>query len=993
MLEDTYNPQSFEEDILKEYLENGLYNSRGTGDKYVISIPPPNVTSVLHMGHGLNNTIQDVLIRYKRMMNFDALWVPGTDHAGIATQNMVEKKLAKLGKTRFEIGRDEFVKEVWKWKEEHGSTIIKQLKRIGSSCDWRYERFTMDEGLSRAVLTSFVSLYKRGLIYRGEYIINWCPRCGTALADDEVEYEEKSSNLWHLRYPLSEDRSKYVVVATTRPETMLGDTAVAVNPNDPRYKDIIGKTVILPLANREIPIIPDEYVDMEFGTGCLKITPAHDPNDFEIGRKYKLPLVDIFNDDATLNQNVPPKYQGLDRFEARKMIVKDLEELGLLEKIEPYKHSVGHCYRCNTVIEPKVSKQWFVRMKPLAEPAIKAAENGEIRFYPERWKKVYLNWLYNVKDWCISRQIWWGHRIPVWYSEEGNINIFEYDDFKDKGEYPIIFYILFDLWVSSRIGETFTPEEVFEVLKSPSIVDANKEHKRSTKEVYLEIHKEHLKDSKGIDILDDAKKLKEYFDMNLEDGKGRGFLRKVEDKYTIAVRDKITGSPNLKRDPDVLDTWFSSWLWPFSTLGWPNKTEELKRYYPTDVLVTGADILFFWVARMIMAGYSFLGEKPFTDIYLHGAVLDEKGRKMSKSLGNGIDPLDVVKEYGADSLRYTSVFLAPTGQNLRLSMEKFKIGSKFANKIWNASKFILSNYENLKNQIKKLYTLDELINADIDIVDRWIISLYNTTVKKVHKAFEEYRLSDVASILHEFFWDNFCDWYIEISKVKLSTERRDITISTLLGILTGFLKLLHPIMPFITERIYKEIPSLYKDNEYLIISSYPTPNEKLENKQAEETFEILKEIVYNIRQVRGILNIKPSEEVDIRVNINLDEYENTVRNILSDEVFIDIIRRLSKTRQILEVGKITKNFGEAGAVGRYVSVLIPVSGLIDTQKEKQRIIKEIERLKGILKGIQSKLSNKDFLEKAPFEIVEEEKDKEKQFSKMIVEMEEIIEKI
>lgn len=993
MLEDTYNPQSFEEDILKEYLEKNLYNSRGTGNKYVISIPPPNITSVLHMGHGLNNTIQDVLIRYKRMMNFDALWIPGTDHAGIATQNMVEKKLAKLGKTRFEIGRDEFVKEVWKWKEEHGSTIIKQLKRIGSSCDWRYERFTMDEGLSRAVLTSFVFLYKKGLIYRGEYIINWCPRCGTALADDEVEYEEKSSNLWYLRYPLFEDRSKYVVVATTRPETMLGDTAVAVNPNDPRYKDIIGKTVILPLVDREIPIIPDEYVDMEFGTGCLKITPAHDPNDFEIGRKHNLPFINIFNDDATLNQNVPQKYQGLDRFEARKMIVKDLEELGLLEKVEPYKHSVGHCYRCNTIIEPKVSKQWFVRMKPLAEPAIKAAENGEIRFYPERWKKVYLNWLYNVKDWCISRQIWWGHRIPVWYSEEGNINIFEYDDFKDKGEYPIIFYILFDLWVSSRIGETFTPEEVFEVLRSPSIVDANKEHKRSTKEVYLEIHKERIKDSKGIDILDDAKKLKEYFDRNLEDGKGRGFLRKVEDKYTIAVRDKITGSPNLKRDPDVLDTWFSSWLWPFSTLGWPNETEELKRYYPTDVLVTGADILFFWVARMVMAGYAFLGEKPFTDIYLHGAVLDEKGRKMSKSLGNGIDPLDVVKEYGADSLRYTSIFLAPTGQNLRLSMEKFKIGSKFANKIWNASKFILSNYENLKNQIKKLYTLDELINADIDIVDRWIISLYNTTVKKVHKAFEEYRLSDVASILHEFFWDNFCDWYIEISKVKLSTERRDTTISTLLGILTGFLKLLHPIMPFITERIYKEIPSLYKDNEYLIISSYPTPNEKLENKQAEETFEILKEIVYNIRQVRGILNIKPSEEVDIRVNINLDEYENTVRNILSDEVFVDIIRRLSKTRQILEVGKITKNFGEAGAVGRYVSVLIPVSGLIDTQKEKQRITKEIERLKGILKGIQSKLSNKDFLEKAPPEIVEEEKNKEKQFSKMIVEMEEIIEKI
>lgn len=990
MLEDRYEPQKFEEDIINEYLQKGLYNAKGQGEKFSIVIPPPNVTSVLHMGHGLNNTIQDVIVRYKRMCGYDTLWIPGTDHAGIATQNVVEKKLAKQGKTRFDLGREEFIKEVWKWKEEHGSTIIKQLKRIGASCDWRYERFTMDEGLSRAVLFSFISLYKRGLIYRGEYIINWCPRCATALADDEVEHKEKSSNIWYIRYPLA-DGSGFVVVATTRPETMLGDTAVAVNPNDERYKNIIGKKVILPLVNKEIPVISDEYVDMEFGTGCLKITPGHDPNDFEIGKKYNLPIINIFNDDATLNNNVPEKYRGVDRFEARSIIVKDLEELGLLERIEPHKHAVGHCYRCDTVIEPKVSMQWFVKMKPLAEKAIEAAEKDKIRFFPERWKKVYLNWLYNVKDWCISRQIWWGHRIPVWYSEDGNPNIFEYDDFKDKGKYPIVFYILFDLWVSSRINEVFTPQEVVEVLKSDSIVDANKEVKRTTKEVYLEIHKDKISQSDDLSVLDDTKKLRNYFEENIEK-EGKGFLRKVGDRYTIAIKDKKTGSTSLKRDVDVLDTWFSSWLWPFSTLGWPNETEDLKRYYPTDLLVTGADILFFWVARMVMAGYAFLGKKPFTNIYLHGAVLDEKGVKMSKSLGNGIDPLDVVKEYGADSLRYTSVFLAPTGQNLRLSMEKFKIGSRFANKIWNASKFILTNYETIKGEVK-LYSLEELVKMDIDITDRWIISLYNTTVKKIHKMFEEYRLSDVAITLQEFFWDNFCDWYIEISKVKLTTDRKDTTISVLLAILTGFLKLLHPVMPFISERIYKEIPDKYKDKDYLVISSYPVFEASFENQEAENTFEILKETVYYIRQIRGILNIKPSDDVDVKIHINLPEYESKIKGIFSREVFVNIVRKLAKVNNVLEVGYVNKAKGEAGAVGKFVSVVVPVSSLIDSEKEKQRIQKEIAKLEGILKGIVSKLSNPNFLEKAPQEIVEEEKDKQKQFSRMIQEMKDIIEKL
>ena len=523
-------------------------------------------------------------------------------------------------------------------------------------------------------------------------------------------------------------------------------------------------------------------------------------------------------------------------------------------------------------------------------------------------------------------------------------------------------------------------------------MDANKEIKRTTKEVYLEIYKDTVTKDDDLSILDDPEKLKEYLESNIENG-DKGFIRKVQDKYTIAIRDKKTGSTNLKRDDDVLDTWFSSWLWPFSTLGWPNKTKDLEKYYPTDVLVTGADILFFWVARMIMAGYQFIGKKPFTDIYLHGAVLDEKGVKMSKSLGNGIDPLDVVREFGADSLRYTSVFLAPTGQNLRLSMEKFKIGSKFANKIWNASKFIIANYENIKKDIKELYRLEEIVNKNIDTVDRWIISLYNTTVNRVHKAFEEYRLNDVASILHEFFWDNFCDWYIEISKVKLQTDNKNVTISILLKVLTGFLKLLHPIMPFITERIYKEIPKEFKDKEYLIISSYPKFNEKLEDKDAEETFEIIKEIVYNIRQIRGSLNVKPSEEVEVKVNVNLVEYENKIKSILSNGIFLDIIKKLSKTRKILEVGNVSKVKGEAGAVGKYTSVLIPVMGIIDVEKEKQRISKEIEKIKSVLRGIESKLSNPNFLEKAPQEIVEEEKEKQKSFSKMIKEMEELIEKL
>ena len=691
-----YDPSEIEDKIYDRWEKSGLFHAEADSEKnpYTIMIPPPNVTGVLHMGHGLNNTIQDILIRYHKMLGYNTLWMPGTDHAGIATQNVVERKLAKEGKKRHDVGRKAFIDEVWKWKEEHGSTIIKQLKKLGASCDWSRERFTMDDGLSKAVKEVFVSLHEKDLIYKGEYIINWCPRCGTALADEEAEHQDTAGSFTHIRYAFA-DGSGDIEIATTRPETMLGDTAVAVHPDDDRYKDKIGKMLNLPLSDREIPLIADEHADMEFGTGAVKVTPAHDPNDFEIGNRHDLPRINVMKEDGTMNDNAPEKYRGMDRFECRKAVVEDLKAAGAFIKQEPHQHSVGHCYRCDTVVEPYLSKQWFVKMGPLAEPATKAVEEGKITFHTERWKKVYLNWMHNIRDWCISRQIWWGHQIPAWYA------------------------------VSETDGKILNATPFF-------VARTEEEARKSAEEKY------------GKDVV-------------------------------------------LKQDPDVLDTWFSSWLWPFSTLGWPDKSPELAHFYPTSVLSTDMGIIFFWVARMIMAGYFCMGELPFTDVYIHGTVMDDKGRKMSKSLGNGIDPLEVIKEYGADALRYTMIAITPQGQNTLLSMDKFQIGSRFANKMWNASRYILMNLEGTE-----MKAISEL---PLDFEDRWILSRLQKTAELVKENMASYRLNDMATGLAHFFRDDFCDWYIEFSKKRLygeDTDRKGTAISVLGHVLRQSLKLLHP---------------------------------------------------------------------------------------------------------------------------------------------------------------------------------------------------------
>ncbi len=694
-----YIPADIESKWYSFWTKNNYFRAQINPKKapYTIVIPPPNVTGVLHMGHGLNNTLQDILIRYKRMMGFEACWVPGTDHAGIATQTVVEKNILKNeGKHRDEIGREELLKKIWEWKEENGNTIIEQLKKIGSSCDWERTRFTMDAGLSHAVKEVFVRLYKKGLIYQGNYIVNWCPRCTTALADDEVEYRDHQDELYYLRYPIK-DSAEFIIVATTRPETMLGDTGVAVNPKDERFKKYHHKKVMLPLVNREIPIITDKIVDMEFGTGAVKVTPSHDPNDFDMGKRHHLEFVNIMTEKGIMNNKVPAAYQDLDRYQCREKVIEDLEKLNLVEKIEDHPHSVGHCYRCDEVIEPYQSTQWFVKMKPLAKPAIKMVEKKQITFYPQRWEKVYLNWMNNIRDWCISRQIWWGHRIPVWYCEENK---------KPKCKAPIV-------------------------------------------------------------------------------------------SITIPTKCPHCNSNKLRQEEDVLDTWFSSWLWPFSTLGWPDKTKDLKYFYPTDVLVTDPGIIFFWVARMIMAGLEFMKEIPFSDVHIHGVVLDIQGRKMSKSLGNGIDPLEVVKQYGADALRYTMIVITPTGQNLLLSMDKFAIGKHFANKIFNASRYVLMNYQN--ETIEK-----DITKLNLNFADQWILSKLNSTINNIHTHIKNYRFQDYALSFNEFFWHEYCDWYLEITKPDLYKSDPSIkakTLSVLLHVLLNSMKIFHPIMPFITEEI------------------------------------------------------------------------------------------------------------------------------------------------------------------------------------------------
>jgi valyl-tRNA synthetase len=837
-----YDPANIETKWYKFWLEKGYFTPKTDGPKYSIVIPPPNITGKIHMGHALNITLQDILVRFKRMNGFKTLWVPGEDHAGIATQTAVEKAIEKEGKKREELGREKFLEIVWDWANTYRNTIKNQIMAIGASVDWTRERFTLDEGLSKAVKKVFVSLYKKGLIYKGKYIVNWCPRCKTVLSDEEVEYEEHDGKLYYIKYPFADGNGE-IIIATTRPETMLGDTAIAVSPSDERYKELIGKEVIVPLVGRKIKIIADMHADPEFGTGALKVTPAHDPNDYLIGQRHNLEFINIFKDDMTINEN-GGKYKGLDRYQVREKIVEDLEKEGYLVKIEDIKHSVGHCYRCNTVIEPMLMDQWFVKMKPLAEKAIEAVEKGEVKFYPDRWKKVYLNWMYEIRDWCISRQLWWGHRIPIWYCQDcGHINVSE--------------------------------EEVKKCEKC--------------------------------------------------------------------------GSTNLKQEEDVLDTWFSSALWPFSTLGWPENTSDLKEFYPTDVLVTGFDIIFFWVARMVMMGYEFMGKKPFNDVYIHQLVRDKFGRKMSKSLGNGIDPLEVIQEYGADPMRFTLALLAAQGRDIKLDIKNIDTSKKFANKIWNATRFIIMNLEDYK----------EIPLENLNLSDKWILSRLQKTIKNVTNAIEQYEFNLAAREIYNFFWDEFCDWYIEVSKPRLKTEEKHLVQNVLVTVLDNSLKLLHPFMPFITEELWQKLPT---SGESITVSEWPKVNDKLIDNISEKRFSLLMNIIKGIRNVKAEINIPQSQKVNISSNHDFTEEEKLY------------IRTLGNVENI----KISDQKPEKSAsafVNNELEVYVELGNLIDIETEINRLNKKIEKLEKDAQKFRIKLSNKKFLEGAPEEIVEEAKEK------------------
>ncbi len=882
-----YDPRKVEEEIYASWSKENLFHADENSKKspYCIVIPPPNITGILHMGHALNNTIQDILIRWKRMQGYSTLWMPGTDHAGIATQNVVERELAKEGIRRADLGREKFLEKVWQWKDEYGSTIIRQLKRMGASCDWQRTRFTMDEGLSNAVREVFVRLYEEGLIYKGDYIINWCPRCGTALSDEEAEHRDVEGMLYYIKYPvkgrvkLDKENEDYVVVATTRPETMLGDVAVAVNPKDPRYKHLKGETLVLPILKRELKIVFDDDVDPAFGTGALKVTPAHDPVDFELGNKHGLARINAMHPDGRINA-VGEDYEGMDRFECREAIIEDLRERKLFVKAEEHGHAVGHCYRCHTVVEPRLSKQWFVKMKPLAKEAIKVVKNGKVKFHPARWTKVYLNWMENIRDWCISRQIWWGHRIPVWYCKD----CLEVEEVRD--------------------------------------VDIKK------------------KGEKGIYVSLDA-----------------------PDKCPAC------GGKRLEQDPDVLDTWFSSWLWPFSTLGWPSLTKELEVFYPTDVLVTAPEIIFFWVARMIMSGLKFQKDIPFRDVYIHGTVRDATGTKMSKSLGNVIDPLEIIEEVGSDALRFSIISITSQGQDVFLSKDKFELGRNFANKLWNASRYVLMNLAG-----------DEM-EGDIDenkltLADKWILSSFNSTVRKVTKALEVYRFNDATSELYDFIWHKYCDWYLEMS--KLSSDK-DAAHKVLVKVLKGCLTLLHPFMPFITEEIWNKMPG--ERNEWVITTPWPKPDRKHDNEEASEKMEKLISVITAVRNTRAFWNI----EHGARIDVILSAKEKSGRIVLEENIhYIEQMAR-GKVRAVEEEAARPAQ-SVASLVGG-VRIFVPLGGAVDVEKEKSRIGKKIEELRRYLGGIEKKLANKAFLDKAPEDVVRKENEKKEKFAEQIATLE------
>ena len=868
-LEKNYNPSEIEGRLYQKWLDNKYFHAEVNRDKkpFTIVMPPPNITGQLHMGHALDNTLQDILIRFKRMQGYEALWVPGTDHASIATEAKIVEAMRKEGVTKEEIGRDAFLKRAWDWKAEYGGRIVSQLKKIGSSADWDRERFTMDEGCSKAVKEVFVNLYNKGQIYKGERIINWCPKCLTSISDAEVEYEDQAGHFWHLRYPLA-DGSGYIQMATTRPETMLGDTAVAVNPNDERYKDMVGKTVVLPIVHREIPIIADEYVEMEFGTGVVKITPAHDPNDFEVGLRHNLPVINVMTEDAKIVDDYP-KYAGMDRYEAREAIVKDLEAEGALVKIEDYSHNVGTCYRCHTTVEPRVSKQWFVKMKELAAPAIEAVKNGDTKFVPEHFDKTYFHWLEGIKDWCISRQLWWGHRIPAFYCDE--------------------------------CGEM------------------------------------------------------------------------VVTKEESAVCPKC-GKP-MRQDPDTLDTWFSSALWPFSTLGWPEKTPELEYFYPTDVLVTGYDIIFFWVVRMMFSGLEHMGEVPFKNVLIHGLVRDSQGRKMSKSLGNGIDPLEVIDKYGADALRLTLVTGNAPGNDMRFYWERVEASRNFANKVWNASRFIMMNLDKAEN---RAVSLDELTPAD-----KWILSKLNTLAKDVTENMENFDLGVAVGKIYDFIWEEFCDWYIEMVKPRLYNDEdttKAAALYTLKTVLIESLKLLHPYMPFITEEIFC---NLQDEEKSIMISDWPVYKEEFNFPVEENAIETIKEAVRGIRNTRTSMNVAPSRKAKVYV-VSQDE---ALRNIFENgKVFFASLGYASEV--IIQDNKDGIDSDAVSVVIPNGTIYMPFAELVDIAKEIERLENEEKRLNGELARVNGMLSNERFVSKAPAAKLQEEKDKLAKYTQMMEQVKE-----